>query len=178
MRNSMKHPNINDFSKENETYMISNKHLRLLDSIFRKHRQVCDLPKLQNQISEWAETVLVEKRRKWREMRVNSVEVLYHLDRKKEACKRANAKNKRYEPFKQIFKQLQKAQFEKYQKAGQILSANAFVKWFFNQKAQTTNIPYCQSNQKNQLTKLAQINNREFKKLLNAKADTSLTEED
>ena len=100
------------------------------------------------------------------------------LERKREARNRAVAKDKKYEPLKKAFKQLQEQQFRKYQRAGKVSSANAFVKWFFNQKAQTTNIPYCQSNQKNQLTKLAQINNREFKKLLNAKADTSLTEED
>jgi len=40
------------------------------------------------------------------------------------------------------------------------------------------NIPYIKSNQTNQLIKLAQINNREFKKLLNAEADTLPTVED
>lgn len=38
-------------------------------------------------------------------------------------------------------------------------------------------IPYLESNRTNQLIKLAQANNREFKKLLNAEADTSVTVE-
>ena len=41
-------------------------------------------------------------------------------------------------------------------------------------KAQNIEIPYIKQNQKNKLRQLAQQNNREFKKLLHAKADFSL----
>lgn len=100
------------------------------------------------------------------------------MEREEKARKRAAAKNKRYEPFKKIFKQLQEEQFRKYQRAGKVLSANAFVKWFQHNKTSSITIPYLESNQTNQLIKLAQINNREFKKLLNAEADTSHSVED
>lgn len=111
-------------------------------------------------------------------MEFNSVDILCCLEREEKAGKRAAAKNKRYELFKKIFKQLQEEQFRKYQRAGKVLSANAFVKWFQHNKASSITIPYLESNQTNQLIKLAQINNREFKKLLNAEADTSHSVED
>ena len=111
-------------------------------------------------------------------MRTNSVDTLCRLERKREDSNRAVAKDKNCEPLKKAFKQLQEQQFRKYQKAEKALSANAFVKWFQQNKASSMTIPYIESNQTNQLIKLAQINNREFKKLSNAKADTSLTMED
>ena len=54
------------------------------------------------------------------------------------------------------------------------LTANGFVEWFLKNKAQNIEIPYVKQNQKNKLRQLAQQNNREFKKLLQAKADFSL----
>lgn len=172
----MKISNINGLQED--VYIISSKHLRHLDNIFRKQCYPCNLIELQKQILDWAKLLLLDERREWSELRNNSVDVLCRLDRKEEARQRAVVKNKRYEPFKEEFKQFQKTQFRKFQKAGKVLSANAFVKWFLQNKADKMNIPYQESNLTNQLIKLAQINNREFKKLSNAEADTLLTVED
>lgn len=161
-----------------DTVIISNKHLRLLDNIFRIHHLPNNSSDLEKQIIKWAEIVLSEERKEWAESQAVLIDIWQDWDKKEEARKRAVAKNKRYEPFKEAFKQLQKQQFEKYQKAGKFLSANAFVRWFLQNKANMMKIPYVESNQTNQLIKLAQINNREFKKLLNAEADTLLTVED
>lgn len=155
-------------------YILSLKHMRLLDNIFRKH----NLPELQIQILDWVQTVLADEREEWNKLRANSVDILCCLERKEKARKRAEVKNKRYESFKKVYKQIQEQQFRKYQRAGTVLSANAFVKWFQHNKASSMTIPYLESNQTNQLIKLAQINNREFKKLLNAEADISSTVED
>lgn len=162
----------------NNGYILSDKHLRLLNNIFRKQHHSYDLSELQMQILDWAQAMLSDERKEWGKLRANSVDTLYLLKKKEEAHKRAAVKNKRYEPFKKIFKQLQEEQFRKYQRAGKVLSANAFVKWFQHNKVSSITIPYLESNQTNQLIKLAQINNREFKKLLNAEADASLTVED
>ena len=170
--------NSDNFSGTQDAVIISNKHLRLLDDIFRTRHLPNDESEFQTQIIKWAEIVLSEERKNWAESRENLTDIWRGWNRKEEARKRAAAKNKRYEPFKKIFKQLQEEQFRKYQRAGKVLSANAFVKWFQHNKASSITIPYLESNQTNQLIKLAQINNREFKKLLNAEADTSLTVED
>ena len=167
-----------NFKQKKDDYILSNKHIRLLDNIFRQYHQLNGISEFQAQILDWAAIVLLEEKKLWEDLRENSIDILCHLDRKNAAYKRAAAKNKRYEPFKKVFKQLQKIQFIKYQKAGKTLSANAFVKWFLKNKIQTIEIRYIESNQTNQLIKLAQANNREFKKLLNAEADTSLTAED
>lgn len=161
-----------------DTIIISNKHLRLLDDIFRKQHLSPNLSELQSQILGWAQIVLSDERTEWVRLRADSVDILHRLRKREEARKRAAAKNKRYEPFKAAFKLLQEKQFRKYQNAGKMLSANAFVKWFLQNTPSTMTIPYIESNRTNQLIKLAQINNREFKKLLNAKADTSPTVED
>ena len=167
-----------NFSGTEDAVIVSNKHLRLLDNIFRGHHLPNDVSELQTQVIKWAEIVLSEERKEWAEQRNNSVEILCHLHRKEEARKRAAAKNERYKSFKNVYKELQKSQFKKYQQEGKFLSANAFAKWFLQNKANEVNIPYLKSNLTNQLIKLAQINNREFKKLLNAEADTLLSVED
>ena len=107
-------------------YILSPRHLRLLDNIFRKH----NLPEFQIQILDWVQTVLADEREEWNKLRVNSVDILCCLEREEKARKRAAAKNKRYEPFKKIFKQLQEEQFRKYQRAERyyprMLSSNGF----------------------------------------------------
>lgn len=163
---------------ENDKFVVSNKHLRLLNNIFRNHHQLSNLPELKAQILDWLQIVLSDERKEWAESRANSVNILCRLDRKKEARNRAAAKNKRYEPFKAAFKQLQEIKFREAQKAGKILSANAFVKWFLSNKPSLADIPYIESNRQNKLRQLAQANNREFKKLLNAEVTTPLTVDD
>ena len=153
-----------NFSGTEDAVIISNKHLRLLDNIFRTHHLPNDVFEVQTRVIKWAEIVLSEERKEWAEQRNNSVEILCHLHRKEEARKRAAAKNERYKSFKNVYKELQKSQFKKYQQEGKFLSANAFVLWFLKYKTKSIKIPYCETNQKNKLIQLAQANNREFKK--------------
>ncbi len=148
-------------SKEIEPYIVSNRHIRLLDNIFRTHSVSTEL---QKQILDWAAVVLAEERDNWATTRATSVKILCDMDRKAEAQQRAAARNKKYEEFKETFKQLQEQRFKQYQKEGKVLSANAFVKWFIQNKPKTLQNPYVESNQINQMTKLAQANNRALKK--------------
>ena len=134
-----------NFSGTEDAVIISNKHLRLLDNIFRGHHLPNDVSELQTQVIKWAEIVLSEERKEWAEQRNNSVEILCHLHRKEEARKRAAAKNERYKSFKNVYKELQKSQFKKYQQEGKFLSANAFVLWFLKYKTKSIKIPYCES---------------------------------
>lgn len=116
-----------------------------------------------------------EERENWSELRENLVQTLYSLDKKAQAIKRAKARDEKYAPFRAKFKQIQYKQFLEYQKSGKRLTANMFVLWFLRYKTKSIKISYCENNQKNKLIQLAQANNREFKKLLNAKADRLLT---
>ncbi|MBR5482455.1 MAG: hypothetical protein IKV11_00145, partial [Alphaproteobacteria bacterium] len=79
------------------------------------------------------------------------------------AIKRGYARDKKYAPFREYFKQLQRERFIIYQKQGKIMSANGFVLWFLNNQPKDMEIPYSRSNLKNKLIQLAQKNNREFK---------------
>ena len=59
---------------------------------------------------------------------------------------------------------MQHQRFKIYQEAGQKLPANGVVEWFLTNLPEDIKIPYRESNKKNKLIQLAQINNREFKK--------------
>lgn len=100
--------NSDNFSGTEDAVIISNKHLQLLDNIFRTRHLSRDVSELQMQIIKWAEIVLSEERKNWTESREDLTDIWRCLDRKEEARKRAAAKNRRYEPFKKTFKQLQK----------------------------------------------------------------------
>ncbi len=158
---------MNNSSKEIEPYILSNKHIRLLDNIFRIHSVSHEV---KEQILNWAAVVLSEEREEWAATRTNSIKILCDMDRKAEARQRAAARNKKYEEFKEVFKQLQEQRFKQYQKEGKVLTANAFVKWFIKNMPQTLQNPYVKSNQINQMTKLAQANNRIFKKAFECKS--------
>ncbi|MBQ4400080.1 MAG: hypothetical protein II830_02150 [Alphaproteobacteria bacterium] len=75
-----------------------------------------------------------------------------------------------YAPFREYFKQIQQERYEFALLNGSKLTANSFVDWFWENKANDIQIPYIEQNQKNKLRQLAQANNREFKKLLHDKA--------
>lgn len=45
-------------------YILSPRHLRLLDNIFRKH----NLPEFQIQILDWVQTVLADEREEWNKL--------------------------------------------------------------------------------------------------------------
>ena len=80
--------------------------------------------------------------------------------------------DKKFAPFREYFKKIQRQRFNKYMKLGKKLTANGFVLWFLKAKATKISIPYRQSNWESKLNQLAQANNRGFKKLLNDKVDS------
>lgn len=100
----------------------------------------------------------------WSALHATTIEAVVIEDRKAQAKKRGKARDNKYAPFREYFKNLQQRRFNEYQKAGQRLSANRFVEWFLENTAENIEIPYRQSNLKNKLIQLAQTNNREFKK--------------
>ena len=136
---------------------------RKLAHLFRKSPLLKQNVELQQQIILWAKEMLKEARKEWNEIRVISVESIIYCNSKKEAIKRGYARDKKYAPFREYFKQLQRERFIIYQKQGKIMSANGFVLWFLNNQPKDMEIPYSRSNLKNKLIQLAQKNNREFK---------------
>ena len=131
---------------------------RKLNYLLRQHQE------LQPIILSWATEMLAEERKAWGEMRENSVDVLCRMERKEEAIKRGKARDKRYAPFREYFKNLQQQKFCDYQKQGKKLSANGFVKWFLEHQPIGIEIPYRRSNLTSKLIQLAQANAKEFKR--------------
>lgn len=129
-----------------------------LGYLLRSHKE------LQPVILSWATEMLTEARKDWGEMRENSVDVLCRMERKEEAIKRGKARDKRYAPFREYFKNLQQQKFCDYQKQGKKLSANGFVKWFLEHQPKGIEIPYRRSNLTSKLIQLAQANAKEFKR--------------
>ena len=119
---------------------------------------------LQEKIITWAEDMLEEARQEWGDMRNTILDAIITYDRRKEAFKRGKARDKKYAPFREYFKDLQKQKFIEYQKSGKKMTANGFVGWFLENTPDDVIIPYKPSNQYNKLIKLAEENNRELKK--------------
>ena len=140
--------------------------LRLLDFILRKFNQMQDTKALQSQITNWIILTITDEIRHWQDSRKESVEVLCKINRSQEAQKRAQSRDKKFAPFREYFKKIQRQRFNKYMKLGKKLTANGFVLWFIKTKAAKISIPYRQSNWESKLNQLAQANNREFKKAL------------
>ena len=138
--------------------------LRLLDFILRKFNQNQDSKALQSQITNWIILTLTDEIRHWQDSRKESVEVLCKINRSQEAQKRAQSRDKKFAPFREYFKKIQRQRFNKHMKLGKKLTANGFVLWFIKTKATKISIPYRQSNWESKLNQLAQANNREFKK--------------
>lgn len=138
--------------------------LRLLDFILRKFNQNQDIKSLQSQITNWIILTITDEIRHWQDSRKESVEALCKINRSQEAQKRAQSRDKKFAPFREYFKKIQKQRFNKYMKLGKKLTANGFVLWFLKNKAAKISIPYRQSNWESKLNQLAQANNREFKK--------------
>ena len=131
---------------------------RKLSYLLRQYQE------LQPKILAWAKDLLTEERKAWGEMRENSVDVLCRMERKEEAIKRGKARDKKYAPFREYFKNLQQQKFCDYQKQGKKLSANGFVKWFLEHQPKGIEIPYRRSNLTSKLIQLAQANAKEFKR--------------
>ena len=85
---------------------------------------------------------------------------------RKKAHKGAVVRDKKYAQLREKFAEIQKEKYKEAIQVGIKLTANGFVEWFLENKANEMQIPYIEQNQKNKLRQLAQQNNREFKKLL------------
>lgn len=144
--------------------IISLTALRKFDVICLHNEYLHENKKLRQQILSWAANMLTEAREEWGALHATTIEAVVIEDRKAQAKKRGKARDNKYAPFREYFKNLQQRRFNEYQKAGQRLSANRFVEWFLENTAENIEIPYRQSNLKNKLIQLAQANNREFKK--------------
>ena len=107
---------------------------------------------------------ITDERKHWQKSRNTSVEILCKINRSQEAQKRAQSRDKKYAPFREYFKKIQRQRFVKYMKLGKKMTTNSFVLWFLKTKAAKISIPYSQSNLESKLNQLAQANNREFKK--------------
>ncbi len=138
--------------------------LRQLDLIFHLFNQCKDIKTLQQQLTNWIILTITNERENWQNSRKESVEALCKINRAQEAQRRASARDKKYAPFREYFKKVQRQRFNNYMKLGKKLTAHGFVIWFLENKAGEITIPYRQSNRKSKLNQLAQANNREFKK--------------
>ena len=138
--------------------------LRKFDAMCLHSPELRQDRELQKQILNWAADMLLEAREEWGELHVITIDTVVTEDRKAQAKKRCKARDNKYAPFREYFKNLQQKRFNEYQKVGQKLSANRFVEWFLENTAENIKIPYRKSNMKNKLIQLAQITNREFKK--------------
>ena len=126
--------------------------------------------KLRQQILSWAAELLEEAREDWRELHNDTIESVIECHTRSEAKRKSDIKDQKYAPFREYFKQVQREQFDIALQNGGKLTANSFVEWFLENKANEVQIPYVEQNQKNKWRQLAQQNNREFKKLLHDKA--------
>ena len=136
--------------------------LRKFDAMCLHNEYLHENKELRQQILSWAADMLTEAREEWGVLHATTIEAVVVEDRKAQAKKRGKARDNKYAPFREYFKNLQQRRFNEYQKAGQRLSANRFVEWFLENTAENIEIPYRQSNLKNKLIQLAQANNREF----------------
>ena len=153
-----------EISKLAAYFKVEPDKLRKLDFIFRQFNQTQDTKALQSQITNWIILTITDERQHWQKSRKESVEVLCKINRSQEAKKRAQSRDKKFAPFREYFKKIQRQRFNKYMKLGKKLTANGFVLWFLKNKAAKISIPYRQSNWESKLNQLAQANNREFKK--------------
>ena len=114
--------------------------LRKLDFIFRQFNQTQDTKALQSQITNWIILTITDERQHWQKSRKESVEVLCKINRSQEAQKRAQSRDKKFAPFREYFKKIQRQRFNKYMKLGKKLTANGFVLWFIkNQSGENFN---------------------------------------
>ena len=137
---------------------------RKLDMLILHNEALAKDKNLQEKIITWALDMLEEARADWSDMRASILDSIITYDRKAEAIKRGRARDKKYAPFREYFKDLQKQKFIEYQKSGKKMTANGFVTWFLENIPDEIIIPYKESNQYHKLIRLAEENNREFKK--------------
>ena len=85
-----------------------------LDILFMHNEALARDKKLQQEIIAWAEDMLEEARTEWSNMRASILDSIITCERKKEAIKRGQARDKKYAPFRAYFKELQQKRFVRY----------------------------------------------------------------
>lgn len=153
-------PMPNDIDEE----YIPFKSERKLANLFRTEPLLNQNKELQDKIISLIKETLKEARDEWCDIRATTVDAIITCDRKAEAIKRGKARNKKYEPFREYFKRLQQKHFLEHEKIGKKMTANSFVAWFLENIPNEVIIPYKKSNQYHKLIRLAEENNREFRK--------------
>ena len=138
--------------------------LRRFDAICLHNEYLHKNKEFQQQILSWAADMLAEAREHWGGTHSTTIDAIVTEYRKTQAQNRGKARDNKYAPFREYFKQVQKERFLEYKKARQKLTANRFVEWFLENLSENIKIPYRESNIKNKLVQLAQINDRELKK--------------
>lgn len=147
-----------------EEEFIPCKSERKLADLFRREPLLKQNKELQDKITSLIKETLKEARDEWCDIRATTLAAIITCDRKAEAIKRGKARDKKYEPFREYFKSLQQKHFLEHAKIGQKMMANSFVVWFLENKPNEVIIPYKESNQYHKLIRLAEENNREFRK--------------
>lgn len=137
---------------------------RKLSMLFMHNEALASNKKLQQEIIAWAEGLLEEARTEWSSVHNSLIGAIVTCERKKEAIKRGQARDKKYAPFRAYFKELQQKRFVIYYEQEKIMTANSFVRWFLENIPEDIEIPYSKSNLKSKLIQLAQANNRELRK--------------
>ena len=122
--------------------IISLTALRKFDVMCLHNAYLHENKELRQQILSWAADMLKEARAEWGVLHATTIEAVVVKDRKAQAKKRGEARDNKYAPFREYFKNLQQRRFNEYQKAGQRLSANRFVEWFLENTAENIEIPY------------------------------------
>lgn len=143
---------------------LSAESLRKIDALILHDEYLRNNKKLQQKIITLIQEVLEDVKSESEELRATIVDAFIMEYKRTQAKKCGKIRDNKYAPFREYFKDLQKKIFIKAKENGKCLSANAFVYWFLENKPEDVIIPYKISNQQHKLLRLAQENNREFRK--------------
>lgn len=143
--------------------IIPFKALRKFDAMCLHNAYLRQNKEFQQQILSWAADMLTEDREEWKEIHSMTIDAVIKIDRKEQAQNRGKARDNKYAPFREYFKQVQKEKFDEALKKGKKLTANGFAHWFLKNRANDMKIPYTENNKLQKLIRLAEANNREFK---------------
>ena len=140
--------------------------LRKFDAMCLKDEKLHQNKELQQQILSWAAELLEEARDNWGKLHATTINTVIKMHHREKARKGAVVRDIKYAQFRKKFAEIQKGKYKEALQIGDKLTANSFVEWFLENKADKIQIPYVKQNQKNKLRQLAQQNNQAFKKLL------------
>jgi len=140
--------------------------LRQFDAMCLHNEYLRQNKEFQQQILSWAAELLEEARENWGDIHATTMDAVIKTHHKEKAHKGAVVRDKKYAQFRKKFAEIQKEKYKEALQVGIKLTANSFVEWFLENKADKIQIPYVEQNQKNKLRQLSQQNNRAFKKLL------------